>query len=267
MNAKLTPRTEDALVVIDVQNDFCPGGALAVPGGDAIVPLVNRLAKRFAHVVLTQDWHPGGHSSFASSHPGREPFQAVRLAYGEQTLWPDHCVQGTRGAEFHSGLELTGGELVLRKGFRAGIDSYSAFRENDRTTRTGLAGYLRERGFRRLVMCGLALDFCVGWSAIDGSGEGFEVVVVEDARWSIDLAAAAAARKAMLKQSTLLRSEELADLNEEQMPAIVTGAILDVLASCHLELAPLAPSLTGAGAGERLDPSYTNDLPGGRNRE
>jgi nicotinamidase/pyrazinamidase len=186
MAGKITLTAEDALIVTDVQNDFCPGGALAVPKGDEIVPLVNRLIGRFNHVILTQDWHPSGHSSFASTHKG-QPFATIRLDYGEQTLWPDHCVQGTRGAEFHPDLVLQHSELVLRKGFRKEIDSYSSFYENDRTTKTGLCGYLRDRGLKRLFMCGLATDFCVAWSALDGRREGFPVVLLEDACRAIDL--------------------------------------------------------------------------------
>ena len=162
-------------MVVDVQNDFCPGGALEVPDGDAVVAAVNRLALRFAARILTQDWHPAGHRSFASSHPGRAPFETADLPYGEQVLWPDHCVQGTAGAAFHPDLETDGADLVLRKGFRPEIDSYSAFYENDRRTSTGLAGYLRGRGLSRLFFVGLATDFCVAWSAIDGAREGFEV--------------------------------------------------------------------------------------------
>lgn len=177
----------DCLLVIDVQNDFCPGGALAVADGDAVVPVINRLGVRFAHRVLTQDWHPAGHGSFASSHPGRKPFDVITLPYGEQVLWPDHCVQGSTGAEFHAALETAGAELVIRKGFRADIDSYSAFYENDRQTPTGLTGYLRNRGFSRLYMGGLATDFCVAYSALDARREGFAVVVVEDACRAIDL--------------------------------------------------------------------------------
>jgi nicotinamidase/pyrazinamidase len=176
-----------ALIVVDLQNDFCPGGALAVASGDGIVPAVNRLVAAFEHVILTQDWHPAGHASFASSHAGRAPFESVALAYGEQTLWPDHCVQNTSGAAFHPGLVAGKAELVIRKGFRRDIDSYSAFFENDRRTPTGLAGYLRDRGFDRLVMCGLATDYCVGWSALDGRGAGFAVSLVEDASAAIDL--------------------------------------------------------------------------------
>jgi nicotinamidase/pyrazinamidase len=178
----------DALLVVDVQNDFCPGGALAVPDGHVVVPLINRLAKRFAHVVLTQDWHPAGHQSFASSHPGRKPYETIEVAYGAQILWPDHCVQGTPGAEFRPDLQIPHAELVLRKGYHREIDSYSAFVENDRKTATGLAGYLRGRGFTHVFLAGLAFDFCVRYSAEDAQREGFKVVVVEDACRGIDVA-------------------------------------------------------------------------------
>jgi len=208
----LAPGRDDMLLVVDLQNDFCPGGSLAVPEGDRIVPLVNRLMPAFAHVALTQDWHPPGHASFAASHPGKQPFETTRLAYGEQTLWPAHCVQGTPGADFHRGLELTRVELVLRKGFRREVDSYSAFFENDRVTPTGLAGYLRERGIRRLYLVGLAFDFCVRWSAEDASAQGFEAVVIEDACRGIDASGSmAAARQALAAAGvTLLPSEALA---------------------------------------------------------
>ncbi|MCB2102037.1 MAG: bifunctional nicotinamidase/pyrazinamidase [Rhodobacterales bacterium] len=185
----------DLLLIIDVQNDFCPGGALAVADGDAVVPVINALSDRFAHRVLTQDWHPAGHSSFASSHPGGQPFGSVTMPYGPQTLWPDHCVQGTPGADFHAGLAATGAELVIRKGFRAPIDSYSAFFENDQTTPTGLGGYLRERGFTRLFLTGLATDFCVAFSALDARKLGFDVVLVEDACRAIDLDGSLAAAR------------------------------------------------------------------------
>jgi len=182
------PKAADvALIVIDVQNDFCPGGALAVGGGDEIVPRINALIEAHAQVVLTQDWHPAGHSSFASSHPGAAPFSSVTMSYGPQTLWPDHCIEGTCGAEFHAGLTWTTAQLVLRKGFRKAIDSYSAFFENDRRTPTGLAGYLRERGISRLVLAGLATDFCVAYSAIDAARLGFESTVRLDACRAIDL--------------------------------------------------------------------------------
>ena len=177
----------DILVIVDVQSDFCPGGALAVPQGDAIVPAVNRLAAKFAHVILTQDWHPRSHASFASSHPGRQPFDAIDVSYGRQILWPDHCVQETPGAELHPDLDVPHAELVLRKGFRTTIDSYSAFFENDRRTPTGLVGYLKERGFERIALCGLATDFCVFYSAMDGREAGFEVTVVTSACRGIDI--------------------------------------------------------------------------------
>ena len=175
-----------ALLVVDVQNDFCPGGALAVPEGDAIIPQINQLGRHFAHVILTQDWHPPGHLSFASSHPGREPFETVRLASGEQVLWPDHCVQGTVGAELHPDLSLEKAELIIRKGFRLEVDSYSVFFENDHRTPTGLAGYVKEREIDTLCICGLATDFCVHWSAIDGREQGLNIEVVMDAARGID---------------------------------------------------------------------------------
>ncbi|MEN3212095.1 bifunctional nicotinamidase/pyrazinamidase [Methylorubrum populi] len=177
----------DVLLVIDVQNDFLPGGALAVPEGDAVIAPINRLAERVPHVVLTQDWHPPGHASFHGSHPGKAPYDIADLHYGEQVLWPEHCVQGTRGAELAAGLTTERAELVIRKGHHPGIDSYSAFLEADRRTRTGLTGYLAERGLKRLLLAGLATDFCVLWSALDARRDGFEVFVVEDAVRGIDL--------------------------------------------------------------------------------
>ncbi len=177
----------DILLVVDVQNDFCPGGNLAVPRGDEVVPVINALARRFQHVVLTQDWHPSGHQSFASSHSGRKAYETIEVAYGPQILWPDHCVQGTRGAEFRSDLDIPHAALLIRKGFRPHTDSYSAFYENDRKTPTGLAGYLRERGLKRLFVAGLALDFCVRYSAEDARREGFDVIVVEDACRGIEV--------------------------------------------------------------------------------
>src|SRR6516225_198385 len=170
-------KEQDVLLVIDVQNDFCPAGALPVGRGDEVVPVVNRLARRFQHVVLTQDWHPSGHESFASTHPDKAPYDTIAVSYGTQILWPDHCIQSTAGAAFHKDLDIPHAELILRKGFRRAIDSYSAFKENDRRTATGLAGYLRERGFERLTLGGLATDFCVLFSAIDGREAGFEVSV------------------------------------------------------------------------------------------
>ena len=180
MSDAIAPGAEDVLILNDVQNDFCPGGALAVPDGDAVVPIINRLAGRFAHVLMTQDWHPPGHASFASSHAGRQPFETIELAYGPQTLWPDHCVQGSPGAAFHDGLDVPKAELIVRKGFDPAIDSYSAFYENDQTTATGLSGYLRSRGFGRVFLAGLATDFCVAFSALDAAREGFEVAVIAD---------------------------------------------------------------------------------------
>ncbi len=177
----------DILVAIDVQNDFCPGGALAVADGNAVVPLINRLAERFPHYAATQDWHTEGHLSFASSHAGKEPFGSVDLHYGRQTLWPDHCIQGTAGAAFHPDLDLATVELILRKGFRREIDSYSAFFENDKRTPTGLSGYLRERGLKRVFFAGLATDYCVAYSAIDAAGQGFQSFVIVDACRAIDL--------------------------------------------------------------------------------
>jgi nicotinamidase/pyrazinamidase len=188
----------DVLLLVDVQYDFCPGGALAVPDGDAVVPVVNRLAARFHHVVLTQDWHPAGHSSFASGHAGKAPFDTIDMDYGPQILWPDHCVQGTPGADLHAGLTVPHAELVLRKGYRAAIDSYSAFFENDHRTPTGLGGYLRERGLGRVFLAGLALDFCVLYSALDARRLGFEAVVIEDACRAIDVAGSHAAALARM---------------------------------------------------------------------
>lgn len=176
----------DALIVIDVQNDFCPGGALAVEGGDEIVPGINRLIRDFPIRVFTQDWHPAGHSSFASSHPGKAPLEMVDMDYGPQVLWPDHCVQGTDGAAFHEDLMTDPADLILRKGFRPEIDSYSAFFENDHRTPTGLEGYLRSRGATRLTFVGLATDFCVGWSAMDAARLGFAVTVRLDLCRAID---------------------------------------------------------------------------------
>ncbi|NVD37731.1 bifunctional nicotinamidase/pyrazinamidase [Ensifer sp. HO-A22] len=191
----------EGLIVVDVQNDFCPGGALAVSGGDEIVPVVNDLIRKFEHVVLTQDWHPQGHSSFASVHPGKTPFETVTMPYGEQTLWPDHCVQGSAGADFHPSLEWTRAELVIRKGFRTGIDSYSAFFENDRRTPTGLTGYLRDRGIDSVTLCGLATDFCVAFSALDAVARGFSTSVVLDATRGIDLNGSLSAMITRMRQA------------------------------------------------------------------
>jgi nicotinamidase/pyrazinamidase len=200
----------EALIVVDVQNDFCPGGALAVPDGDAVVPVINRLQERFETVVLTQDWHPADHRSFASMH-GARPFGTAEMLYGPQVLWPDHCVQGTEGAALHPGLATHRATLVLRKGFRAEIDSYSAFFENDRKTVTGLAGYLLERGIGTLTLAGLATDFCVAYSALDAVRLGFTVRVVEDACRAIDLHGSLAATTAEMRRAgvTLTRSGDL----------------------------------------------------------
>ncbi len=198
MTQSLTIGEDDVLLVVDVQNDFCPGGRLAVPRGDEVVPIVNRLAQRFRNVILTQDWHPCGHRSFASAHAGRKPFETIALAYGSQILWPDHCVQGTVGAEFRKDLEIPHAALVLRKGFRPTIDSYSAFFENDRTTPTGLSGYLRERALKRIFLVGLAFDFCVRFSAEDAHRLGFDAIVVEDACRGIDVEGSVAATQRSL---------------------------------------------------------------------
>lgn len=186
------PEQRDVLLVIDVQNDFCRGGALEVPRGDEVVPVINDLIDRFDHVVLTQDWHPRRHSSFASVHPGREPFSEIAMDYGPQTLWPDHCLQGSQGAAFHDGLSWSKAEMVIRKGFRSDIDSYSAFFENDKVTPTGLTGYLRERGLTRVFCAGLAFDYCVRYSAEDAQKQRFETYVIEDACRAIDMDGSAA---------------------------------------------------------------------------
>src|SRR6516165_4818813 len=191
---------KDVLLVVDVQNDFCSGGRLAVPRGEEVVPVINELAKAFKHVVLTQDWHPGGHHSFASSHPGKKPYETVELAYGTQILWPDHCVQDTDGAKLHGELRIPHAELVLRKGYHREIDSYSAFYENDRKTHTGLTGYLRERGFERVFIAGLAFDFCVRFSAEDAKREGFEPIVIEDACRGIDVGGSMAKARRVLAE-------------------------------------------------------------------
>lgn len=182
---RLTP--QDVLLVVDVQNDFCPGGALGIAGGDAVIGPIHRISGTFQHILLTQDWHPANHTSFAASHPDMKPYDSIRLDYGEQTLWPVHCVQGTRGAEFHPGLQLPQAELILRKGFHTCIDSYSAFYENDRVTPTGLFSYLRERGLKRVFLAGLAYDYCVAYSAVDARRLGLPVVVIKDACRAINL--------------------------------------------------------------------------------
>ena len=185
MTRPIRPGTNDVLLIVDIQNDFCPGGALAVPDGDAVIPVVNRVAESFEHIILTQDWHPRGHLSFASSHAGRKPYDVIGVSYGEQVLWPDHCVQGSEGAAFHGWLAVPRAELIIRKGFHPDIDSYSAFYENDRRTPTGLSGYLRDRGLTRIFIVGLAFDFCVRYSAEDAARHGFSVFVIEDGCRSI----------------------------------------------------------------------------------
>ncbi|MGH9598454.1 MAG: bifunctional nicotinamidase/pyrazinamidase [Terracidiphilus sp.] len=201
----------DVLIVVDIQNDFCSGGALAVPGGDEVVEPIHRIAPRFEHIVLIQDWHPPGHSSFAQSHPGKQPFESIELAYGEQTLWPPHCVQGSKGAEFHPSLHLPRAELVLRKGFHPGVDSYSAFFENDRSTPTGLAGYLRERSLDRVFLAGLAYDYCVAYSALDARRLGLTVIVVRDACRAIGLNGSVASVEGQFAEAgvTLIECAEL----------------------------------------------------------
>jgi nicotinamidase/pyrazinamidase len=196
-----TPPERSALVVVDVQNDFCPGGALAVADGDAVVPLVNRVARAFGVRVYTQDWHSPDHRSFAASHPGATAFSLTEMPYGPQVLWPTHCVQGTRGAAFHPDLDTEPADLVLRKGFRPHVDSYSAFFENDKTTPTGLAGYLRERGVASVWLAGLATDFCVAYSALDARRLGFEVTLIEDACREIDLDGSHAAALARMGEA------------------------------------------------------------------
>ena len=188
-------KNQSVLLVIDVQNDFCPGGNLAVAGGDEIVAHINRLAHDFDHVVLTQDWHPEGHSSFASQHKGHVPFTQIEMPYGPQTLWPDHCIIGTAGAAFHKALDIAKAELIIRKGYRKAIDSYSAFFENDHKTPTGLGGYLKERGLTSITCVGLAFDYCVRYSAEDARSLGFDVKVIERATRAIDLGGTAAATR------------------------------------------------------------------------
>jgi len=199
----------DALLVIDVQNDFMAGGALAIPDGDAIVPLINTLAKKFDHVILTQDWHPPQHISFASTHK-KKHFETIQVPYGPQTLWPDHVLQHSQGAAFHPALHIPHAELILRKGFRRHIDSYSAFLENDHRTPTGLAGYLRERNLTRLFLCGLAYDFCVRYSAIDGHNLGFETIIIEDATRPVNLPNSVAETNAALAAASIPRVQSAA---------------------------------------------------------
>jgi nicotinamidase/pyrazinamidase len=209
--------SEDVLIVIDVQNDFCPGGALAVPDGDAVIGPIHRVAELFEHVVLTQDWHTRDHYSFASAHAGKKPYEQIELSYGAQTLWPDHCVQGTSGASFHPDLDVRSAELIVRKGFHRTIDSYSAFFENDHTTATGLGGYLKERGFKRVFLAGLAYDFCVGYSALDATRLRLDAVVLKDACRAIDLNGSAAAMEREFVKSgvRVMNTSELVGAEEE----------------------------------------------------
>jgi nicotinamidase/pyrazinamidase len=207
MTERYEPKDSDVLLVVDLQNDFCTGGALGVRDGETVVPLANKLAAVFPHVVLTQDWHPRDHFSFASAYAGKLPFEVIEASYGPQVLWPDHCVQGTSGAAFHADLDPARAELIIRKGFRRHIDSYSAFYENDRQTPTGLAGYLRERGLRHVFICGLATDFCVAYSAEDARREGFEVTVVADACRAIDLAGSLGRAMETMKAAGVVVSE------------------------------------------------------------
>jgi nicotinamidase/pyrazinamidase len=203
--SKLKPGPKDALIVVDVQNCFVPGGSLAVKEGDAIVPLINKLAKGFENVVMTQDWHTPGHISFASSHPGKKPFEMVKLAYGNQILWPDHCVQGTDSANLHKDLSIPQAQLVIRKGYHPDVDSYSAFIEADRKTKTGLDGYLKGRGINNVYVCGLATDFCVGWTALDARKLGFGASVIEDACRGIDVQGSLAAAWDKMKKAGVKR--------------------------------------------------------------
>jgi nicotinamidase/pyrazinamidase len=208
------PKATDCLIIVDVQNDFCPGGALEVKRGDEIVPLVNRLARSFENVVFTQDWHTPGHISFASSHPGKKPFETKKLRYGEQVLWPDHCVQGTPGAALHAGLDVPHAQLVIRKGFHPNVDSYSGFLEADRKTKTGLDGYLKSRGMKRAYCVGLATDFCVAWTALDARKFGLEAVVLEDACRAIDDAGSLDAAWQAMKKAGVKRSQSASVLQQ-----------------------------------------------------
>ncbi len=212
----ITLQPTDALLVIDVQNDFMPGGNLAVPDGDAIVPLINALAKKFDHVILTQDWHPREHISFASTH-SKQPFETIQAPYGPQTLWPEHVLQHTEGAAFHPALHIPHAGLILRKGFRRHIDSYSAFLENDHTTPTGLAGYLRERDLQRLFLCGLAYDFCVRYSAIDGKAFGFETIVIEDATRPVNLLGSGGLPNSIAETNTALAANEIPRIQSQEI--------------------------------------------------
>ena len=201
----ITPATDAALIVVDVQNGFCDGGNLAVAGGAQVVPIINRLAQAFANIVITQDWHPAGHASFASAHAGKAAFETTEMFYGSQVLWPDHCVQGTPDADLHADLHLPTAQLIIRKGFHAGIDSYSAFMEADRQTHTGLEAYLKQRGIRSVYVVGLATDFCVAWTALDARAAGFDTCVVEDACRAIDMNGSLAAAWTQMQSHGVMR--------------------------------------------------------------
>jgi len=217
ISGTIRPRDTDALIVVDVQKAFMPGGVLAVPLGDQVVPVINRIARAFHWVVLTQDWHTPGHASFASAHPGRHPFEVIKTALGNQVLWPDHCVQNTESAAFHPGLSIPHAQLVIRKGTDPAIDSYSAFLEADRRTRTGLEAWLKDKGIKRVFCCGLATDFCVAWTALDARKSGFQVVVVEDACRAIDLKGSLArAWSAMLKAGIRRLDSPAIEIPEQQ---------------------------------------------------
>ena len=200
---------QSVLIVVDVQNGFMPGGGLPVPRGDEVVPVINILAQQFVNVVLTQDWHPAGHASFAASHAGKAPFEVTKLSYGDQVLWPDHCIQGSRDAELHADLKIDHAQLIIRKGFHAGVDSYSAFQEADRSTTTGLAAYIKARGISDVHVCGLATDFCVAWTALDARAAGFDVTVHEAACRAIDLNGSLAAAWAQMLQAGVKRVESM----------------------------------------------------------
>ncbi len=205
--ADIASGPRSVLVVVDVQNDFVTGGALAVAHGEDVVPVINRLAPLFANVVVTQDWHPAAHASFASSHAGRRPFETITMSYGEQVLWPDHCVQGTAGAALHADLDVPHAQLIVRKGFHAGIDSYSAFMEADRVTTTGLEAYLKARGIAQVYVVGLATDFCVAWTAIDAAQAGFRTWVIADATRAIDLDGSLAAAWTSMERAGVERTD------------------------------------------------------------
>lgn len=206
-SCSVTPDSKSVLIVVDVQNGFVTGGKLAVARGEEVVPVINRIASAFEDVVITQDWHPAGHASFAASHEGRSPFETTEMAYGTQVLWPEHCVQGTMDAELHADLDIPHAQMIVRKGYHPGVDSYSAFQEADRKTQTGLAGYLKERGLTRVFVTGLATDFCVAWTAIDARDAGFETYVIEDATRAIDMNGSLAAAWAQMAAKGVVRMQ------------------------------------------------------------